>query len=46
MWRGIAAQALQSIESYGELLRNAGFVALLVEDLAAEWGVSLSSDLR
>ena len=38
MWRGIAAQALQSAESYRDLLHSTGFVIRSVEDLTEEWG--------
>jgi sarcosine/dimethylglycine N-methyltransferase len=41
MWRGIAAQTIQSFNSYRDLLQRAGFVIRLVDDLTAEWGVVL-----
>jgi hypothetical protein len=41
MWRGIAAQTLQSVESYDELLTRAGFTGRSVEDLTTEWGAVL-----
>jgi hypothetical protein len=41
MWRGIAAQTLQSAESYRDRLHGAGFVIRSVEDLTEEWGVIL-----
>jgi SAM-dependent methyltransferase len=41
MWRGIAAQTLQSAESYRDLLHGAGFVIRSGEDLTEEWGVVL-----
>jgi cyclopropane fatty-acyl-phospholipid synthase-like methyltransferase len=42
MWRGIAAQTLQSVESYKALLTHAGFDVRLVEDLTTEWGAVLA----
>jgi ubiquinone/menaquinone biosynthesis C-methylase UbiE len=41
MWRGIAAQTLQSTESYRDLLHDAGFALRSVEDLTEEWSVIL-----
>jgi hypothetical protein len=41
MWRGIAAQTLQTADSYRELLRRIGFVVRSVEDLAEQWGTIL-----
>jgi sarcosine/dimethylglycine N-methyltransferase len=41
MWRGIAAQGLQSSDSYRNLIRTVGFVILSVDDLTDEWGVIL-----
>jgi ubiquinone/menaquinone biosynthesis C-methylase UbiE len=41
MWRGIAAQTLQSVETYKNLLGGAGFLVLSVDDLTDEWGVIL-----
>lgn len=38
MWRGIAAQSLQSFDSYPQMLREIGFRNVAVEDLTAEWG--------
>ncbi len=37
MWRGIAAQTLQSRADYEELLRRAGFEVRSVDDLTSEW---------
>jgi sarcosine/dimethylglycine N-methyltransferase len=41
MWRGIAAQTLQSADSYRDLLHETGFTVRSVEDLTEEWGVVL-----
>ena len=41
MWRGIAAQGLQSSDSYRNLIQTVGFVILSVDDLTDEWGVIL-----
>jgi sarcosine/dimethylglycine N-methyltransferase len=41
MWRGIAAQSLQSSDSYRNLIRTVGFAILSVDDLTDEWGVIL-----
>ena len=41
MWRGIAAQSLQSSDSYRNLIQTVGFVILSVDDLTDEWGVIL-----
>ena len=38
MWRGIAAQSLQSFDSYAQMLREIGFRNVAVEDLTADWG--------
>jgi hypothetical protein len=38
MWRGIAAQSLQSFAAYGEKLLDAGFRHTQTEDLTLEWG--------
>jgi ubiquinone/menaquinone biosynthesis C-methylase UbiE len=37
MWRGIAAQAIQSFDSYDRMLRDVGFHILSRKDLTAEW---------
>jgi ubiquinone/menaquinone biosynthesis C-methylase UbiE len=37
MWRGIAAQAIQSFDSYDRMLREVGFHILSRSDLTAEW---------
>jgi hypothetical protein len=41
MWRGMAAQTLQSVSDYRALLAGAGFRVVSVDDLTAEWGVIL-----
>jgi sarcosine/dimethylglycine N-methyltransferase len=46
MWTGIAAQTLQSIAGYRELLANAGLRVLQVDDLTTDWGVILDERRR
>ena len=41
MWRGIAAQSLQSSDSYRNLIQTVGFAVLSVDDLTDEWGIIL-----
>jgi len=38
MWRGIAAQTIQSFDSYDCMLRDVGFCIISRKDLTAEWG--------
>ena len=38
MWRGIAAQSVQSLSSYQQMLREIGFRHVVVDDLTAQWG--------
>ncbi len=38
MWRGIAAQTIQSFASYDRMLRDVGFRIISEKDLTAEWG--------
>ena len=45
MWRGIAAQAVQSVDGYRDLLGRAGFRAVSVEDLTDAWGTILAQRL-
>lgn len=45
LWRGMAAQSLQSIDGYRALLERAGLRIVAVEDLSAEWGVVLAERL-
>ena len=45
LWRGMAAQTLQTVESYRGLLERAGFRIVAVEDLTPEWGVILAERL-
>lgn len=45
LWRGMAAQTLQSVASYRVLLERAGFRIVSVDDLTAEWGVILAERL-
>lgn len=41
LWRGLAAQTLQSIADYRAMLESAGFTIEGAEDLTAEWAVIL-----
>jgi SAM-dependent methyltransferase len=41
MWRGLAAQTLQSVDGYRALVAGAGFVLRSAEDLTEEWGAIL-----
>jgi ubiquinone/menaquinone biosynthesis C-methylase UbiE len=45
LWRGMAAQTLQSTASYRALLERAGFRIVAVDDLTPEWGVILAERL-
>jgi len=45
MWRGMAAQNLQSVSEYRALLEHAGFRVVAVDDLTKEWGVILADRL-
>lgn len=45
LWRGIAAQTLQSVESYKALLAQSGFHVAEVDDLTADWGTILAERL-
>jgi ubiquinone/menaquinone biosynthesis C-methylase UbiE len=45
MWRGMAAQTLQSVASYRVLLERAGFRIVAVDDLTRAWGVILAERL-
>ena len=38
MWRGIAAQSVQSFVGYPQMLREIGFRNVAVEDLTVDWG--------
>lgn len=46
LWEGIAAQGVQTVESYREMLGAAGFRIEAVDDLTAEWGVILDERRR
>ena len=37
MWRGIAAQSIQSFDSYDRMLQDIGFRIVSTEDLTTEW---------
>lgn len=41
MWRGIAAQTVQSFDGYRALLRDLGFRNVSVDDLTIDWGTIL-----
>ncbi|MEN3382196.1 MAG: sarcosine/dimethylglycine N-methyltransferase [Hyphomicrobiales bacterium] len=45
LWRGMAAQSLQSVARYRTLLEGAGFRIIAVDDLTREWGVILAERL-
>jgi hypothetical protein len=45
MWRGMAAQSLQSVAGYRALLEGAGFRILGIDDLTREWGAILGERL-
>ncbi len=45
LWRGMAAQSLQSVARYRMLLEGAGFRIIAVDDLTPEWGVVLAERL-
>lgn len=45
LWRGIAAQRVESIAGYRQSLGQAGFAVLAVDDLTAEWGEILAARL-
>ena len=45
LWRGMAAQTLQSVVSYRALLEQAGFRIVAVDDLTTAWGVILAERL-
>jgi sarcosine/dimethylglycine N-methyltransferase len=45
LWRGMAAQNLQSIAGYRALLERAGFAVLSVDDLTKDWAVILAERL-
>jgi sarcosine/dimethylglycine N-methyltransferase len=45
MWRGIAAQTVQSVDGYRDLLERAGFRTVSVEDLTDAWGTILAQRL-
>ncbi|MBV8835640.1 MAG: methyltransferase domain-containing protein [Alphaproteobacteria bacterium] len=46
LWRGMAAQRLQSIAGYHALLQAAGFTLLAVDDLSRDWAVILAERLK
>jgi SAM-dependent methyltransferase len=41
MWRGIAAQTVQSFDGYRAMLRDLGFRNVSVDDLTIDWGTIL-----
>lgn len=46
LWRGMAAQSLQSIAGYRALLEKAGFSVVAVDDLSRDWAVILAERLK
>ena len=46
MWRGIAAQSVQSFSGYQDMLRDIGFSKVSSEDLTPEWGDILEERFR
>jgi sarcosine/dimethylglycine N-methyltransferase len=46
MWRGIAAQTVQSFSGYEDMLRDIGFRDVSSEDLTSEWGDILEERFR
>lgn len=46
MWTGIAAQTLQSIADYEQLIAAAGLEVVKVDDLTTEWGTILAERSR
>ncbi|MEO8003486.1 MAG: methyltransferase domain-containing protein [Betaproteobacteria bacterium] len=46
MWRGIAAQSVQSFSGYEEMLQGIGFRDVASEDLTSEWGDILEERFR
>jgi SAM-dependent methyltransferase len=45
MWRGMAMASLHSLQGYQALLQKAGFTAIAMEDLTADWGEILRQRL-
>jgi sarcosine/dimethylglycine N-methyltransferase len=45
LWRGMAAQSLQSVANYRALLEGVGFHVIAVDDLTREWGLILAERL-
>ena len=45
LWRGMAAQTLQSVTGYRALLERAAFRIVSVDDLTRDWGVILAERL-
>jgi ubiquinone/menaquinone biosynthesis C-methylase UbiE len=45
MWQGMAVTDLYTLPAYAELVRQAGFVVISVEDLTGEWGAILTQRL-
>ncbi len=45
MWRGIAAQTIQSVHGYRAMLEAEGFTVLAVDDLTADWATILAERL-
>jgi sarcosine/dimethylglycine N-methyltransferase len=45
MWQGMAVADLQSLQTYAELIKTAGFAVCSVEDLTVDWSVILKQRL-
>jgi sarcosine/dimethylglycine N-methyltransferase len=45
MWQGMAVADLYSLQTYADLIRRSGFSVNSVEDLTADWGVTLKQRL-
>jgi len=46
LWRGMAAQRLQSVAGYRTLLEKAGLSVVAVDDLSRDWVVILAERLK
>lgn len=45
MWQGMAVTELYTLPAYADLVRDAGFTVITVEDLTGEWGAILTERL-
>lgn len=46
MWTGIAAQTLQTIDAYRQIMDKAGLDVISVDDLTTDWGIILDERRR